>query len=47
MNKTTITTKRLVLTALLAALTTVGSALRITMPLSIAGTTSFHLGNVM
>ncbi len=48
MNKpSTIPTKRLVLAAMLAALTTVGSAIRITMPLSIAGTTSFHLGNVM
>lgn len=47
MNKTTISTKRLVLTAMLAALTCVGSAIRITMPLSIAGTTSFHLGNIL
>ena len=47
MKKTSISTRRLVLTAMLAALTTVGSAIRITMPLSIAGTTSFHLGNVM
>lgn len=47
MKKTTISTRRLVLAAMLAALTTVGSAIRITMPLSIAGTTSFHLGNVM
>ncbi len=43
----TISTKRLVLAAMLAALTTVGSAIRITMPLSIAGTTSFHLGNIL
>lgn len=41
------TTKKIVLTALLAALTVAGSALRITMPLSIAGTTSFHLGNIL
>ena len=40
-------TKRLVLAALLAALTVVGSALRITLPLEIAGTTSFHLGNIL
>ena len=32
---------------MMAALTAAGSALRITMPLSIAGTTSFHLGNIM
>ena len=40
-------TKKIVLTALLAALVVVGSALRITLPLDIAGTTSFHLGNIM
>lgn len=42
-----LTTKKLVLTALLAALTCVGSALRITIPLDIGGTTSFHLGNIL
>lgn len=47
MKKQSITTKKIVLTALLAALTVAGSALRITMPLSIAGTTSFHLGNIL
>ena len=41
------TTKRIVLAAVLAALTAVGSAIRITLPLDIAGTTSFHLGNIM
>lgn len=46
MKKSKFTTKKIVLTALLAALTAVGSALRITLPLSIAGTTSFHLGNI-
>ena len=40
-----ITTKKLVLTALLAALTAVGSALRIQLPVSIGGTTAFHLGD--
>lgn len=40
------TTRKIVTVALLTALTAVGSALRITMPLSIAGTTSFHLGNI-
>lgn len=44
--KKTISTKKIVLTALLAALTFVGSWVRITLPLSIAGTTSFHLGNI-
>ncbi len=42
-----ISTRRLVLTALLAALTVGGSAIRITLPLEISGTTSFHLGNVL
>lgn len=40
-------TKKIVLTALLAALTVAGSAMRITIPVDIAGTTSFHLGNIM
>lgn len=42
-----ITTKKIVLTAMLAALTVAGSAIRVTMPISIAGTTSFHLGNIL
>ena len=42
----TLSTKKLVLAALMAALTAAGSALRITMPVTIAGTTSFHLGNI-
>lgn len=45
--KSKVSTRKIVVAALMAALTTVGSALRITMPLSIAGTTSFHLGNIM
>jgi len=45
--KQSISTKRIVLAALMAALTIVGSAIRITMPVDIAGTTSFHLGNIM
>lgn len=42
-----ISTKKIVLTALMAALTVVGSALRITIPIDIGGNTSFHLGNIM
>ena len=42
-----ISTHKLVVTALLAALTVAGSAMRITLPIDIAGTTSFHLGNIM
>lgn len=45
--KSAFTTRKIVLAALLAALTVVGSAMRITLPLEIAGTTSFHLGNIM
>ena len=45
--KQIISTKRIVLTAMMAALTIVGSAIRITIPIDIAGTTSFHLGNIM
>jgi len=45
--KRPVSTKKLVLAALMAALTVVGSALRITLPLDIGGTTSFHLGNIM
>lgn len=45
--KRPISTKKLVWAALMAALTAVGSALRITLPLDIGGTTSFHLGNIL
>ena len=47
MKKQAITKKHLVLTALQAALTVAGSAQRVTLPIDIAGTTSFHLGNIM
>ena len=47
MKKTSLTTRKIVLVGLLAALTVAGSALRITLPIDIAGTTSFHLGNIM
>ena len=45
--KQTISTKRIVVAGLMAALTVAGSAIRITLPIDIAGTTSFHLGNIM
>ena len=45
--KQKISTQKLVVAAMMAALTVVGSALRITLPLQVAGTTSFHLGNIM
>ena len=46
-NKTGLTTKKLVLVGLMAAPTAASSALRITVPLDITGTTSFHLGNIL
>ena len=46
-HKSVLTTKKIVMVALLAALTVVGSSFRVTLPLEIAGTTSFHLGNIM
>ena len=47
MEKKHITTKKIVLTGLLAALTVVGSGLRITIPVDIGGNTAFHLGNII
>ena len=46
MKTNTISTKKIVLTALLAALTVAGSYLRIKVP-AIVGTSAFHLGNIM
>lgn len=46
MKKQTLSAKKIVLVGLMAALTAVGSALRITLPLDIGGNTSFHLGNI-
>ena len=42
-----ISTKKIVLVALMAALTVVGSGLRIKVPASITGTSAFHLGNIL
>lgn len=39
--------RKIVLAGLLAALTVVGSAIRVTVPIDIAGTSSFHLGNIL
>ena len=47
MKRSIFTTKKIAFAAMMAALTAAGSALRITMPLAIAGTTSFHLGHIM
>ena len=43
----TISTRRIAFAAMMAALTCAGSAIRITMPIQIADTTSIHLGNIM
>lgn len=45
-SKPAFTTKKIVLVALLAALTAVSSTLRIKVPAGIAGTSAFHLGNI-
>ena len=45
--KSALSTRKIVFTALMAALTVAGSAIRVTLPVDIAGTTSFHLGNIM
>lgn len=44
--KNTLSTRKIVFVALMAALTTVASGFRIKLPVSIAGTTAFHLGNI-
>lgn len=41
-----ISTRRIVFTALMAALTCVGSYLRVGIPIDIGGNTYFHLGNI-
>ena len=46
-SQTKLTTKKIVLVALMAALTVLGSSLRITVPVDLVGTSSFHLGNIM
>lgn len=46
MEKRKLSTKKIVLTALMAALTVVGSGLRVKLPVSVMGTTAFHLGNI-
>ena len=47
MKQKTFTTRNIVFAAMMAALTTAGSALRINIPISIGGNTYFHLGNIM
>ena len=45
-HKQKISTKKIVLTALMAALTVVSSGLRIKLPSAVMGTNAFHLGNI-
>ena len=47
MKNSKLTTKKIVLVALLAALTAVGSWLRIKVPADVVGTSAFHLGNIL
>ena len=44
--KTKLSTKRIVFTALMAALVCVASAIRVVIPVDIGGNTAFHLGNI-
>ena len=44
--KQKISTRRIAMAGLLAALTAVGSGLRIVIPVSIGGNSAFHLGNI-
>ena len=44
--KSKLTTRKIVFTALMAALTCLGSTARIVIPVDIGGTTAFHLGNI-
>ena len=44
--KSTLSTKKIAFTALMAALVVIGSALRVQLPISVGGTTAFHLGNI-
>ncbi len=47
MQHSKISTRRIAMAGLLAALTFVGSGLRIQIPVEIGGTSAFHLGNIM
>lgn len=42
-----LTTKKIVLVGLMAALTVAGSSLRIKVPVDLVGTSAFHLGNIL
>jgi uncharacterized membrane protein len=44
--KQKLSTKRIAMAGLMAALTAVGSGIRVVIPVSIGGNTAFHLGNI-
>lgn len=44
--KQKITTRQIAMAGLMAALTAVGSGIRVAIPVSIGGNTAFHLGNI-
>ena len=44
--KTKLSTKKIVVSALMAALVCVASAIRVVIPVDIGGNTAFHLGNI-
>ena len=44
--KTKLSTKKIVISALMAALVCVASAIRVVIPVDIGGNTAFHLGNI-
>lgn len=46
-SQTKLNTKKIVITALFAALTVAGSSLRIKVPADLVGTSAFHLGNIL
>jgi uncharacterized membrane protein len=45
--KQKITTRQIAMAGLMAALTAVGSGIRVAIPVSIGGNTAFHLGNII
>lgn len=45
--KNKLSTKKIAMVAMMAALTVAGSALRIKVPASVVGTSAFHLGNIL
>ena len=44
--KQKLTTRKIVFVALMAALTCIGSYMRVVIPISVGGNSAFHLGNI-